>query len=106
MLELQRKVMTLLKDNNIAIESMITSNVRISYYENYKDHHIVRWLMPSEEEKNIIPIIVIASDDPGIFNNNMRIEFCHLDQILHQNNCIDINTIVKTLQDNSKNLVN
>jgi hypothetical protein len=82
MLECQRELLKEMKNCSIAIESMITSNVRISYYEKYEEHHIYRWLFPEGEEIDIMPPIVLASDDPGLFNNNMRIEFSHLYEIL------------------------
>ena len=82
MLECQRALLKEMKNCSIAIESMITSNVRISYYEKYEEHHIYRWLFPESVEENIMPPIVLASDDPGLFNNNMRIEFSHLYEIL------------------------
>lgn len=102
--KLQREVLKIMKENNILIESMITSNVRISYYSKYEEHHIFRWLFPEEEEKNIMPDIVLASDDPGLFNNNMRIEFCHLYEIL-KNKYISEDKIkekVELLQSNSR----
>lgn len=103
MTQLQRKVLKLMKDNKIAIESMITSNVRISYYDKYEQHHIYRWLFPEGAEEDIVPPIVLASDDPGLFNNNMRIEFSHLYEILKKKGIheSEIETKINELQENA-----
>ena len=103
MTQLQRKVLKLMKDNEIAIESMITSNVRISYYDKYEQHHIYRWLFPEGAEEDIMPPIVLASDDPGLFNNNMRIEFSHLYEILKKKGIHEgeIETKINELQENA-----
>lgn len=104
MVNLQRKVLEILKKNKIAIESMITSNVRISYYSKYEEHHIYRWLFPERDEKDIIPPIVLACDDPGLFNNNMRIEYCHLYELLKKKdiNEKDIKKKIDILHHNSE----
>jgi len=107
MLKLQRKILKLMKDKDIAIESMITSNVRISYYDTYEQHHIYRWLFPEGVEEGIIPPIVLASDDPGLFNNNLRIEFSHLYEILKKKGKKDseIQNKIAELQSNAKKFV-
>lgn len=77
---IQQSIIRLLNSREIAIETMPTSNVKISFYENYKDHHIFNWFhpIPEENKKTETPYLVLASDDPGIFSNNLRIEFTHL----------------------------
>jgi len=104
MLECQRKLLQEMKQYEIAIESMITSNVRISYYEKYEEHHIYRWLFPEGVEKDIMPPIVLSSDDPGLFNNNMRIEFSHLYEILRKKGKSEseIEDKIQELQENAK----
>jgi adenosine deaminase len=66
-----------LNSKNIVIESMITSNKMISFYKNYDEHHISRWLLKSPK-----PIVLIATDDPGIFATNIKNELVHLYLIL------------------------
>jgi len=104
MSKLQRIILKQMKASSIAIESMITSNVRISYYEKYEEHHIYRWLFPEGVEKDIMPPIVLASDDPGLFNNNMRIEFSHLYEILRKKGKSEseIEDKIQELQENAK----
>lgn len=75
----QNIVLTILNNKNIIIESMITSNKIISFYKSYKEHHIARWLLKSPK-----PLVVIASDDPGIFATNLKNEFSHLYLILKE----------------------
>ncbi|MDD2905401.1 MAG: hypothetical protein PHW94_01550 [Sulfurimonas sp.] len=93
---LQNKILALLKEKEIAIESMITSNTRISFYNNFKEHHILQWLQNPNS-----PDIVLASDDPGIFNNNLYLEFFILNQMLKDTH-FDKQAIVKTLLSNSE----
>jgi len=71
---LQNKILSEMAQKEFIIESMISSNVRISYYNRYKQHHILKWL----EKKHDMPLVTLASDDPGIFNNNILIEYAHL----------------------------
>lgn len=71
---LQKMVLREMAHRDIIIESMISSNVRICYYDRYKEHHITKWL----DKKHNIPLITLASDDPGIFNNNIFVEYSHL----------------------------
>ena len=75
--QLQNYVLNEMRQRKIAIESMITSNTRISIYDSYKEHHIVKWI-----QNPFAPPIVLASDDPGIFNTNLKNEYHHLFAIL------------------------
>jgi adenosine deaminase len=76
---LQDKMIELLNKKNIAIETLPTSNVRISYYKNYDEHHLIRWL--TQEPK---PTVVVGSDDTGIFMTNLRNEYAHIYQMLQR----------------------
>jgi len=93
--KLQNKILALMKDKKIAIETMITSNVRISYYDFYKEHHILNWLSNPH-----CPDLLLASDDPGIFNNSLQIEYTHLFNILKDTN-LDYDAICKILKNNA-----
>jgi len=68
---LQQKLVKLLNNKGIAIETMPTSNIRISFYEDYKEHHIYRWINEFEEP----PTLLICSDDPGIFSTTLKNEY-------------------------------
>lgn len=68
----------------IVLEVLPTSNVRISFYKNYKEHHIWRWLGLGKEQdgKTVAPSIVLGTDDTGIFSTNIYNEYCHIYQHL------------------------
>ncbi|MCT7567752.1 amidohydrolase family protein [Aliarcobacter butzleri] len=74
---LQKEILKFMKEKNIVIEVMPSSNTRISFYDNYEDHHIFKWF-----DKKNIPDLIIATDDPGIFNTNLKNEYLHLYNIL------------------------
>jgi len=85
--EFQEIILKELNSKQIAIETMPTSNLRISFYESYKDHHIFRWLDEVENK----PKLVICSDDPGIFATNLRNEYLHVNRyIKDKNKLLDI----------------
>ncbi|QDF30301.1 amidohydrolase family protein [Halarcobacter anaerophilus] len=71
---LQKMILREMAHKDVIIESMISSNVRICFYDKYKQHHIRKWL----DKKHNMPLITLASDDPGIFNNNIFVEYSHL----------------------------
>lgn len=93
---LQARVLKKLYQKNIAIESLITSNVRISFYKNYDEHHILRWLGQNKEfEGEMYPPICLGTDDPGIFETSVKNECLHLltmlrKQGLQEHECVGI----------------
>ena len=78
---LQERVIDLLNQKHVAIESMPTSNLRIAPYSTYDEHHIFRWL-GLEGNLESRPTVILASDDPGIFANNLRNEYAHLLEVM------------------------
>ncbi len=62
-------------EKHIALEVLPTSNVRISYYHSYAEHHIHRWL---DDKATYRPVVVMGSDDPGIFSTNIFNEYAHV----------------------------
>jgi len=76
----QQYVQGLIVDRRVIIETLPTSNVRISHYNNIKDHHVFRWIaVPDRKIKGDHRMIVsLGSDDPGIFVTDLRNEFYHL----------------------------
>jgi hypothetical protein len=80
---LQQWVTIKLNEKGIAVESMPTSNVRISYYEGHSEHHLPRWLgVDKHFEGETHPTVVLGSDDPGIFDTNIRNEVTHVFEML------------------------
>ena len=69
----------------IAIESLPTSNMRIGFYHDFSEHHLFRWLGLSPGSSKQIgkqPVVVIGSDDPGIFATSIRAEYFHIYRVL------------------------
>jgi adenosine deaminase len=74
----QDHVIKKLNKQKILVEVMPTSNRRISFYENYGEHHFINWLCPTGRNDRPTPIATIASDDPGIFATSLRNEYSHV----------------------------
>lgn len=84
LLKIQQYVQKLVRDRNIVIETLPTSNVRISLYDHIEEHHIFRWLQIKERvfEGDIPMQISLGADDTGIFVTDLRNEFYHLFAVL------------------------
>ena len=80
---LQSKAITKLNDKGIAIETLPTSNLRISHYCRFEQHHIFRWMGCSMvDELSSLPKVCLGSDDPGIFATNLQIEYALIADVL------------------------
>lgn len=103
---MQQELIKLLNKKEIAIETMPSSNVRISFYEHYKEHHIFNWFHPIEKKNKDTetPYLVVSSDDPGIFANNLRSEFIHLYEAALENGATrqETETWITKLNNNAK----
>lgn len=75
---LQQSVLRLVHDRRIAIETLPSSNVRISIHDSYEDHHAGFWLGVGKKHANVPVDVVLGSDDPGIFATGLRNEYAHL----------------------------
>lgn len=80
---LQNAVLRLLRERSIAIETLPSSNLRISIHKCYKDHHARNWLGLGKKPVEGPVSVVIGSDDPGIFATGLRLEYAHLSRMLH-----------------------
>lgn len=80
LIKVQQYVQQKIKEKHVVIETLPTSNVRISHYTSTKEHHIFRWLaIPQRKiEGDSAMLLTLGSDDPGIFATDMRNEFYHL----------------------------
>ncbi len=80
LLLLQQKVQHIINERNVVLEALPVSNVRISQYQNMRQHHILRWMgvpghtLAGDEEMTVC----IGSDDPGIFVSDIKNEFYHI----------------------------
>ncbi|WP_085599242.1 MULTISPECIES: hypothetical protein [unclassified Pseudomonas] len=80
---LQNAVLRLLRERSIAIETLPSSNLRISIHKCYNDHHARNWLGLGKKPMEGPVSVVIGSDDPGIFATGLRLEYAHLSRMLH-----------------------
>ncbi|WP_342755485.1 hypothetical protein AAGQ96_10560 [Pantoea sp. MBD-2R] len=80
LIKAQQYVQSLVAKRQVVIETLPTSNVRISHYSSISEHHIFRWMqVPCRSfEGDSAMLIAMGSDDPGIFVTDMRNEFYHL----------------------------
>ncbi|MDG3442867.1 hypothetical protein [Nitrospirillum amazonense] len=73
---LQDCVLKKINARGIVLETLPTSNVRISVYRSYAEHHVFRWLGLNGPGERMS--VCVGSDDPGIFATNLRNEYAHL----------------------------
>lgn len=72
---LQEHVLEIIRQRGLVLETMLTSNLRISMYRHYREHHVFRWLGLEGQT----PVhVVLGTDDPGIFTTHLRNEYAHL----------------------------
>lgn len=74
---LQQALMQQISKRGVLIETLPSSNVRISQYHHIGEHHSLRWMrVPGYVEMGDPEIMVcLGSDDPGIFANDLETEF-------------------------------
>lgn len=73
---LQDDLVEHLNQKQLVVEVMPTSNLFISFYKSYKEHHLFRWMEKTPDRP--VPRFCLGSDDPGIFATNMRNEMTHI----------------------------
>ena len=80
LLKAQQFTQSIIAKRHVIIETLPTSNVRISHYNSIYQHHVFRWLgIGKHKVDGDSPLLVtIGSDDPGIFATDLRNEFYHL----------------------------
>lgn len=98
---LQTATLELLQKRRIAIETLPSSNIRISIHQSYEDHHASGWLGYG---RTFGPTsVVIGTDDPGIFATNLRVEYAHMLHALEANGAgADAAAILQSLSGTSK----
>lgn len=76
-IRLQQALMQQVSDRGVLIETLPSSNVRISQYHNVDEHHSLRWMrVPGHVEDGDPEIMTcLGSDDPGIFAGDLETEF-------------------------------
>lgn len=94
-LRLQQALMKRVADRRVIIEILPSSNVRISQYERFEEHHALRWMgIPGHVQDGDTSIMVsLGSDDPGIFAGNLKGEFYQLYAVLRQKGLSDADAL-------------
>jgi hypothetical protein len=79
-LRLQQALMKEVAERHVLIETLPSSNVRISQYRTFSEHHSFRWMrVPGFVQEGDPSIMVtLGSDDPGIFAGDLSSEFYQL----------------------------
>ena len=75
---LQGCVLKVLNQRRMAIETLPSSNLRISIHQRYEDHHSLNWLGLGSGSLGMPVDVVVGSDDPGIFATSLRMEYAQL----------------------------
>lgn len=104
LIRLQQVVQKQVNSRELVLEALPTSNIRISHYKYYKEHHIYRWLKPEPESGDQRMRVVLGSDDPGIFATSIRNEFLHVYRILEDHDCAppELNQLIGELVSNGQ----
>lgn len=98
---LQSSTLNLLRERRVAIETLPSSNVRISIHQSYEDHHALRWLGVGQNSG--LASVVVGSDDPGIFATSLRMEYAHLLRALEANGAgLEATAILERINSTSK----
>jgi hypothetical protein len=90
-LRMQQELMREVAGRRVLIETLPSSNVRISQYQNFNEHHSLRWMgVPGfKQEGDPVIMVTLGSDDPGIFAGDLRGEFYQLYSVLRDNGFSD-----------------
>lgn len=83
---IQKAMLKFMNENEIIIETLPTSNVRIGIHKDFSTYHLYNWIK-WEKEGFSIPPIIIGTDDAGIFATNIYNEYAsvYLMLIQHHN---------------------
>ncbi len=80
--EIQDLILSDFNDAGVAIETLPSSNVRISIYHDLAEHHLFRWLGLAGEPLRNRPVVCVGSDDTGIFATSLRNEYAAIWDVL------------------------
>ncbi len=76
---MQDRILADVVRRRVVLETLPTSNVRISFYRHHGEHHVLRWVgLDSKGPSGPRPSVSVGSDDPGIFACSLRGEYMHL----------------------------
>ena len=94
-LALQQSLMRRVAERDVIIETLPSSNVRISLYQNFSEHHSLRWMrVPGFVQEGDPPIMTsLGSDDPGIFAGDLNSQFYQLYAVLRNQGISDADAL-------------
>ncbi|QBQ42872.1 hypothetical protein E2P86_17700 [Sphingobacterium psychroaquaticum] len=101
---IQKTLLRYMTKQEIVIETLPTSNVRIGIHKDFSTYHLYNWIK-WEKEGFSIPPIVIGTDDAGIFATNIYNEYAsvYLMLIQHHNfSHSEAIEIITKINDNSR----
>lgn len=78
--QIQQSLMKEISRRSVVVETLPSSNVRISQYVGFHEHHALRWMqIPGYFKAGDVNIEVsLGSDDPGVFAGDLETEFHQL----------------------------
>lgn len=100
--EVQLAMLEYLYNKKIIIETLPTSNVRISCARNFSEYHLLVWEKLRKEGRKV-PEIVVGTDDNGIFATNLFNEYASIYESLlkHPDLSSDADKILKRYVNNA-----
>jgi hypothetical protein len=89
--QLQQALMRKVAERGVIVETLPSSNVRISQYQSFSEHHALRWMRVPGFVMDGDPEIMVSlgSDDPGIFAGDLSGEFYQLYSALRNQSLSD-----------------
>lgn len=103
-LRLQQALMQAVADRSVLIETLPSSNVRISQYYCIDEHHALRWMrVPGHVEAGDPAIMTcLGSDDPGIFAGDLETEFYLLYATLRRQSVSEVESLQRVSELNER----
>lgn len=100
---MQNKQLEIIYNEQIALEVLPISSVRVSCYKSYREHHICRWLNRYSKYR---PIVLMGSDELGLFSTTLANEYTHICINGKTNSDFDAGdamlSVIKEIADNGK----
>jgi adenosine deaminase len=105
LMTLQESLLAELHRREIVLETLPTSNVRISFYKDHKEHHLWRWLGVDKDKREFssFPPVVVGTDDTGIFSTNIYNEYNHIYHHLIQTHGLEYPEAAATIKELMEN---
>ncbi|WP_312333254.1 hypothetical protein [Sphingobacterium sp.] len=99
---IQKAILKFMNENEIVIETLPTSNVRIGIHKDFSTYHLWNWIRWKREGESIPPI-VLGTDDPGIFATNIYNEYASVYLMLIQHHHISHSEAIEIISEINEN---